>query len=579
MTIIEELDEDGNVIEADDEAARACKAKIADMEEKEKQRVEKQFALAEEHKAEGNKLLAEGEYAGAVKSYEKSRTELNMVGNEEEARKRHKRDCFALDLNIALAKLKLQDYEAVKQNCTSALIHDAKSVKALYRRGIAQAALARGAALFQEAEAKGAIADFEAALAVEPSNAECARELGKLRAELRAHEKDLHQKQRDTWGQVFGGKTVIEGEEDAPPDEPLPTVRPCVNTDKHLIVSLEGASAVGEGGAKLGPLQLDLREAWAVGVAGGNAASRTSLARLFTSEAKTTSGRVVIHEKPRKPGKRGEKVEPLDRKMLFGALAALIAMLASTEFAAVGAVHLWIMRVFGALGLGILRLLFMIGREEPLTLRAEVAHRGAVLPAMATVEELIADQLARQIAPEERRQRTIAMLAAAGFQGTGEADGTPAKYVEAGLRFGKLPEEQKRLVQIVRCLAARPEVLIFDDALAGLPLDMQARVLRMAKRMKQECKVSVLLMSDDLDAVCYIADTMAVIGQDGLFCEKGPALEVLETPRHDETRAAIAAELSRMGRKAVNGGPLQAQCKELIGNAAIDGAWLPPLYK
>jgi Meckel syndrome type 1 protein len=72
-----------------------------------------------------------------------------------------------------MALLKLGRYGDAEADCDAALALDARSVKALLRRGAAR--LARGAA-------EGARADFAAALALEPRNAQAAAELARLDA-------------------------------------------------------------------------------------------------------------------------------------------------------------------------------------------------------------------------------------------------------------------------------------------------------------------------------------------------------------------------------------------------------------
>jgi len=594
MPIIEELDEDGNVVneeddgetENNDEGKRRWREKLAAMESEEKERVAKQFAMAEEQRVAGNKLLSEADYAGAINRYDQALTDLQLVGNEAENRAKAEQCNMALHSNLALANLKLNNYEEVKRHTASALLIDPKNVKALYRRGLAQAALARGASLFQEAEARAAISDFEAAAAADPAGgAEAQRELQKIRAELRAHERDLAQKQKETWSQVFGGKTVVEGEEDAAPEGPPTMVRACKNSDKHLIVSAEGACVSdAKGVAVLSGLDMELREGWCVGVVGGAAASRAALGRLFAGEVRASAGSVVVHPKPPKPG-RGKKVEPIDRKYLAAAAVLLLGVVAALELAeGLPRFQVWAVRVVAAIFMFLIYMAWKFATEEqaPLTVKAAIATTDpAALKALgckSTVEDLLGSLLARQLPATERRERVVAMLSAAGFQGTGEADGSTAKYVEAGVRLGELPQEQQRLVQILRCIAMRPEVIVCDGALEGLDVDCQARLLRMFKRMKQECKTSILCMSSDLEQVCCVADSLALLSSAGVLCEKGPTQELLQTPRHEETSAAIAAVLQRTGKQTV-GGAIQARYKELLGNADLDGSWIPPIYK
>eukprot|EP00443_Scrippsiella_acuminata_P051747 CAMPEP_0115456318 /NCGR_PEP_ID=MMETSP0271-20121206/44624_1 /TAXON_ID=71861 /ORGANISM="Scrippsiella trochoidea, Strain CCMP3099" /LENGTH=550 /DNA_ID=CAMNT_0002882825 /DNA_START=44 /DNA_END=1696 /DNA_ORIENTATION=+ len=550
MPIIEELDEEGNVLneeedneeENDEEGKRRWREKLAAMEEEEKARVAKQFAMAEEQRVAGNKLLSEADYEGACKHYDQALKDLQLVGNEPDNRARAEQCNMALHSNMALAKLKLNQFEEVKHHAGLALADPSGSVEAQ-------------------------------------------RELQKLRADLRTHERDLAKKQKETWGQVFGGRTVVEGEEDAPLEGPPAMVRACKNSDKHLIVSAESASVSdGKGSTLLSAVDMQLREGWCIGVVGGSIASRTALGRLFAGEMQVSAGNVVVHPKPPKPG-RGKQVEPIDRTYLAAGAVLLLALLAATEFTeGVPRIQVWIMRVVASVFLLLIRMAWKFTTEAKAPLTVNVAFAtadSAVLKALRSkdkVEDLLGSLLARQLPAAERRERVVALLAAAGFQGTGEAGGSPAKFIEAGLTFGQLPQEQQRLVQILRCIAMRPEVIVCDGALEGLDVDCQARILRMLKRMKQECKTSILCMSSDLEQVCYVADSLAVLSSTGELCEKGPTQELLQTPRHEETSAAIATVLDRTGQKTV-GGAIQARCKELLGNADLDGPWIPPIYK
>ena len=139
---------------------------------------------------QGNDGLGAGDFEDAIKSYGRAMQELATVGNAEDDRNRAERACLALHLNMAQANLKLHKFDDAKKECNSALSIDQKSIKALYRRGVAQAALARQATLFQEDEAKAGCAYFEALLKLDPSEKQAEKELQRLRAELKAHSRD-----------------------------------------------------------------------------------------------------------------------------------------------------------------------------------------------------------------------------------------------------------------------------------------------------------------------------------------------------------------------------------------------------
>merc|ERR1719235_1261081 len=115
-------------------------------------------------------------------------------------------------------------YQAAKEHCDSILaVKDQENVKSLYRRGLAQAGLARSAALFQEEQAQLACDDFKAVLKICNSNLQvyqedsqdwkdaksyerdADRELRKLRQEMKKNQDQLAQQTKDMWKGNLGG--------------------------------------------------------------------------------------------------------------------------------------------------------------------------------------------------------------------------------------------------------------------------------------------------------------------------------------------------------------------------------------
>eukprot|EP00405_Crypthecodinium_cohnii_P016191 CAMPEP_0206452900 /NCGR_PEP_ID=MMETSP0324_2-20121206/20217_1 /ASSEMBLY_ACC=CAM_ASM_000836 /TAXON_ID=2866 /ORGANISM="Crypthecodinium cohnii, Strain Seligo" /LENGTH=609 /DNA_ID=CAMNT_0053923071 /DNA_START=163 /DNA_END=1992 /DNA_ORIENTATION=+ len=608
MPVIEELDEDGNVIGAEEdeeeeedtpekvEQRRLWKKKCEQMAAEEKDRVAKQFELGEEHKLQGNECLAKGDFAGACKAYEEALQDLTLVGNEPENRKKAELANLALHLNMALAKLKMKQYDEVKYHCSSALLTDPKNAKALFRRGSAQAALAREATLFQEAEAKAALSDFAAILEEDPANAEALRESNRLKAELRAHEKDLARKQRETWGQVFGGKTVIEGEEDEGPPPPPPLIRPCKNTDKHLVAGGVGVSiADQQGSTLLTDVTLEFREGWAVGLISDDSTLRDRFWKTMVGKVPPAAGEFTVHPKPQKSGRKKDP-KPIDSNIMLGAAVALTAIMAATELTpGIPAIQQWVVR-FLVLCMGYLLyqgVKYNQDLKAPLSIHFAVASKEnasvAALGAQTVVEDLLGGLLARQLSPTERHERVVTLLEAAGYKGLheGSSKRRPAEKYERR-RIKDLPEDQRRIVQALVCIAQRPEVIVMDCALEGLELEIQARLLKMMKRMKQECKTVVLCMSDDINQVVYLSDTLIIVDASGkCFGEKGPTQELLERPRSPLTEAHIGKALEprvpsagdgKATKRKVVGEELADECAELLGNATLEGAWIPPKY-
>ncbi|MDB5531370.1 MAG: microcin transporter ATP-binding protein [Devosia sp.] len=99
---------------------------------------------------------------------------------------------------------------------------------------------------------------------------------------------------------------------------------------------------------------------------------------------------------------------------------------------------------------------------------------------------------------------------------------------------------QCQRVVIAMALAMNPGVLIADEPTTALDVTTQAQVLKLIGELRDLHGHGIVFITHDFGVVADIADRVAVM-KHGEIVEIGDARQVLTAPRHDYTKALIAA--------------------------------------
>ncbi|HEV3402745.1 MAG TPA: ABC transporter ATP-binding protein [Gaiellaceae bacterium] len=151
-------------------------------------------------------------------------------------------------------------------------------------------------------------------------------------------------------------------------------------------------------------------------------------------------------------------------------------------------------------------------------------------PAFTVGQQLVeAIRAHRRVPRSAARARALEMLDLVGIPNPAKRlDGYPHQF-SGGMR-------QRAMLAIA--LALEPKLLIADEPTTALDVTIQAQILELVARLRDELGMSVLLITHNLAVVHEIADRVAVMYA-GEIVENGPVATIFDDPQHPYTQGLL----------------------------------------
>lgn len=110
--------------------------------------------------------------------------------------------------------------------------------------------------------------------------------------------------------------------------------------------------------------------------------------------------------------------------------------------------------------------------------------------------------------------------------------------------YNKYPHElsggMRQRVMIAMASLCSPKILIADEPTTALDAQTQEQIIGLLKKINREKKISILMITHDLNVVADMADRIVVM-KDGKKVEEGKTKEVLNHPKEEYTKKLIAS--------------------------------------
>ncbi|QDY78862.1 ABC transporter ATP-binding protein [Streptomyces qinzhouensis] len=159
--------------------------------------------------------------------------------------------------------------------------------------------------------------------------------------------------------------------------------------------------------------------------------------------------------------------------------------------------------------------------QDALSALNPVLSVGAQLAEMYTVH--------RGLKRKEARAKAVELMERVGIPAAAERVGDYPHQFSGGMR---------QRIMIAMALALEPALIIADEPTTALDVTVQAQVMELLARLRDETGMALILITHDLGVVADVADRIAVMYA-GRIVETAPVHDIYRAPAHPYTRGLL----------------------------------------
>ena len=109
----------------------------------------------------------------------------------------------------------------------------------------------------------------------------------------------------------------------------------------------------------------------------------------------------------------------------------------------------------------------------------------------------------------------------------------------------RLSGGMRQRIMIAMALVCHPALVIADEPTTALDVTIQAQIIELLDKLREEYHLSLILISHDLGVVAEVAETVAVMYA-GKIVEIGRAIDIFHNPKHPYTEGLLRS-VPRLG--------------------------------